>query len=164
MRTKDFVVRAKGADRKVTDTTGAGDSFWGGILSRFCFTGIHPDDLTEDQGLEFLKFANAVAGLCVEKEEPSRLCRVWMRYWHSSRNQKGTRKRYSFVYLRRVPSYKAAAYFMIFSSVASSLVTSPVMTPSCMTIMRSHRDSSSGSSEDTMTIPIPCLAMFLKMA
>lgn len=67
MRTKDFVVRAKGADRKVTDTTGAGDSFWGGILSRFCFTGIHPDDLTKDQGLEFLKFANAVAGLCVEK-------------------------------------------------------------------------------------------------
>ncbi|MCH1981528.1 carbohydrate kinase [Ruminococcus sp. OA3] len=67
MRTKDFVVHAKGSHRKVADTTGAGDSFWGGILSRFASTGIHPDDLTEDQGLEFLKFANTVAGLCVEK-------------------------------------------------------------------------------------------------
>ena len=67
MRTKDFTVCAKGKDRSAVDTTGAGDSFWGGILSRFSSTGIHPSELTKDQGLEFLQFANAVAGLCVEK-------------------------------------------------------------------------------------------------
>ena len=67
MKTKNFTVQAKGAERKVVDTTGAGDSFWGGILSRFACSGVKPEDLTEEQGLEFVRFANAVAGLCVER-------------------------------------------------------------------------------------------------
>ncbi len=67
MRTKDFCVREKGKKRQVVDTTGAGDSFWGGILDRFAETGADPGKLTEDQGREFLRFANTVAGLCVER-------------------------------------------------------------------------------------------------
>ena len=67
LRTKDFMVQAKGAEREVVDTTGAGDSFWGGILSRFAYYNVKPGDLTEAQGLEFVRFANVVAGLCVEK-------------------------------------------------------------------------------------------------
>ena len=67
MRTKNFRVKEKGKDRKVVDTTGAGDAFWGGILSRFASSGAAPGELTEEQGREFVRFANAVAGLCVEK-------------------------------------------------------------------------------------------------
>lgn len=67
MRTKQFCIREKGRKRQVVDTTGAGDSFWGGILDRFAETGADPKKLTEEQGREFLRFANAVAGLCVER-------------------------------------------------------------------------------------------------
>ena len=31
-KTKDFEIQLKGKERKVVDTTGAGDSFWGAIL------------------------------------------------------------------------------------------------------------------------------------
>ncbi len=65
--TKDIQVQEKGKSRKVVDTTGAGDSFWGGLLSRLSEDGVKPGDLTEDQARSYLKFANAVAGLCVEK-------------------------------------------------------------------------------------------------
>ncbi len=67
MCTKRFLVSAKGKDRRVVDTTGAGDSFWGGILSKFASSRFKPEDLTEEEGLDFLRFANAVAGLCVER-------------------------------------------------------------------------------------------------
>ncbi len=67
MKTRNFCVREKGKKRTVVDTTGAGDSFWGGILSRFAASGAKPGELTEEQGKEFLRFANAVAGLCVER-------------------------------------------------------------------------------------------------
>ena len=67
MCTKQFTVQAKGKDRKVADTTGAGDSFWGGILSKFASSRLKPEELNQKDGLEFLQFANAVAGLCVEK-------------------------------------------------------------------------------------------------
>lgn len=67
MKTRNFRVQEKGKDRKTVDTTGAGDAFWGGILSRFAYYHVKPGDLREEQGREFLRFANAVAGLCVEK-------------------------------------------------------------------------------------------------
>lgn len=67
LKTKQIEVQVKGKDRKPVDTTGAGDSFWGGILSRLALNNVKPADLTEAQAEEYLKFANAVAGLCVEK-------------------------------------------------------------------------------------------------
>ena len=67
MKTEKFRVQEKGKARKAVDTTGAGDAFWGGILSRFAFYSANPKELTEEQGREFVRFANAVAGLCVEK-------------------------------------------------------------------------------------------------
>lgn len=67
MKTEKFRVQEKGKARKAVDTTGAGDAFWGGILSRFAFYSANPKELTKEQGREFVRFANAVAGLCVEK-------------------------------------------------------------------------------------------------
>lgn len=67
LKTKNIEVSAKGKPRKAVDTTGAGDSFWGGLLSRLALNNVKPADLTEEQALEYLNFANAVAGLCVEK-------------------------------------------------------------------------------------------------
>ena len=52
---------------QVVDTTGAGDSFWGGLLYCLARDGVKPGDLTEAQAKEYLHFANTVAGLCVEK-------------------------------------------------------------------------------------------------
>jgi fructokinase len=67
LKTAGFTVRAKGKARKVVDTTGAGDSFWGGILYSFAVSGRKPEELTEEEGLNYVRFANAVAGLCVER-------------------------------------------------------------------------------------------------
>lgn len=67
LRTRNFTVRAKGRPRQVVDTTGAGDSFWGGILYNFAQSGVKPEELTEEQGVDFVRFANTVAGLCVER-------------------------------------------------------------------------------------------------
>lgn len=67
LKTKNIEVQVKGKPRKVVDTTGAGDSFWGGLLSRLALYDVKPADLTKEQAEEYLTFANAVAGLCVEK-------------------------------------------------------------------------------------------------
>lgn len=67
LRTKDFTVKAPAQTRKVVDTTGAGDSFWGGLLSRFAAYNVRPENVTQEQAAEFVRFANIVAGLCVEK-------------------------------------------------------------------------------------------------
>lgn len=67
LMTKNIQVQEKGKPRNVVDTTGAGDSFWGGLLSRLAFYQVKPGELTEEQAREYLRFANAVAGLCVEK-------------------------------------------------------------------------------------------------
>ena len=66
-KTKDFEIQLKGKERKVVDTTGAGDSFWGAILYKFLISNKKPCEITKEEGYEFLKFANIVAGLCVEK-------------------------------------------------------------------------------------------------
>ena len=67
LRTENFTARARGRKRQVVDTTGAGDSFWAGILYSFARSEVKPENLTEEQGQEFVRFANAVAGLCVER-------------------------------------------------------------------------------------------------
>lgn len=65
--TKNIAVQEKGKSREVVDTTGAGDSFWGGLLTRIAEANVKPGDLTEELAREFVRFANAVAGLCVTK-------------------------------------------------------------------------------------------------
>ncbi len=67
LKTAQIEIVEKGKARKVVDTTGAGDSFWGGILSRFAQDGTDPAEITEEKAREYVRFANAVAGLCVEK-------------------------------------------------------------------------------------------------
>lgn len=51
----------------VVDTTGAGDSFWGGFLCAFCESGKKPGELKLDDVKRFTRFGNAVASLCVRK-------------------------------------------------------------------------------------------------
>ena len=51
----------------VVDTTGAGDSFWGGVLYQFASNDLRPEDLDEENARRILRFANTVAGLCVQK-------------------------------------------------------------------------------------------------
>lgn len=51
---------------KVTDTTGAGDAFWGAFLSRM-LKGASLNDLNFDTLTEYVRFANAAAALCITK-------------------------------------------------------------------------------------------------
>lgn len=52
---------------EAVDTTGAGDSFWGGFLYQLCARGCSLDGLTEPELREMATFANAVAALCVTR-------------------------------------------------------------------------------------------------
>ncbi len=51
----------------VCDTTGAGDSFFGGFLSEFIKQKATLSTVTLDKLAEFARFGNAVASLCIEK-------------------------------------------------------------------------------------------------
>ena len=65
--TKEFSVRMPARAAEVVDTTGAGDSFWGGLLYCMSRDRLHPGKLTQEKAEEYLAFANTVAGLCVGK-------------------------------------------------------------------------------------------------
>ncbi|MDD3279887.1 MAG: carbohydrate kinase [Lachnospiraceae bacterium] len=51
---------------EVEDTNGAGDSFWGGFLSKISSSGKRPGDIQLKELIEYTRFGNAVASLCVE--------------------------------------------------------------------------------------------------
>jgi len=65
--TKEGGAFVSGFASDVVDTTGAGDSFWGGFLYRLSKSGKHPEEVSLEEAKEFARFGNAVASLCVEK-------------------------------------------------------------------------------------------------
>lgn len=65
--TKDGAGLVESFRVEAVDTTGAGDSFWGGFLAAFCESGKAPADLTFEDAAAFARFGNAVASLCVRK-------------------------------------------------------------------------------------------------
>lgn len=67
LRTKDFKITVKSKKCNVVDTTGAGDAFWGAILYKLTERKNSVFQITEEEGKEYLKFANTTAGICVEK-------------------------------------------------------------------------------------------------
>lgn len=52
---------------KAVDTTGAGDSFFGGFLYRFLASGKTLKEVTIDDASDYARFGNATASLCVER-------------------------------------------------------------------------------------------------
>ena len=52
---------------KPTDTTGAGDSFWGAFLYRFVKSGKSPQEITVTDAADFAAWGNAAASLCIRK-------------------------------------------------------------------------------------------------
>lgn len=65
--TKEGGAYVAGFESKVVDTTGAGDSFWGGFLYQLSKSKKRPEEVTLEEAKEFARFGNAVASLCVEK-------------------------------------------------------------------------------------------------
>ena len=56
-----------GFRRDAVDTTGAGDSFWGGFLTAFVRSGADIEKVTAGNALEYARFGCAVAACCVMK-------------------------------------------------------------------------------------------------
>lgn len=67
IRTKTSSAKVSAMECTVVDTTGAGDSFWGGFLYKLVQSNKTPGELTGNEAIDFVKFANAVATLCVQK-------------------------------------------------------------------------------------------------
>jgi fructokinase len=65
--TKEGKVIVPGYKANLVDTTGAGDSFWGGFLHKLLESGKRPEDVILEEAASFAKYGNAVASLCVEK-------------------------------------------------------------------------------------------------
>lgn len=65
--TREGMQRVPGFPSDAVDTTGAGDSFWGGVLTCLTESGKRPEELTLAEAVEFARFGNAVAALCVRK-------------------------------------------------------------------------------------------------
>lgn len=60
-------IHVPGFKANMTDTTGAGDSFWGGFLKCLLDSNKRPEDVSIQEAAEFARYGNAVASLCVEK-------------------------------------------------------------------------------------------------
>ena len=65
--TKEGHMKVPGYKADMIDTTGAGDSFWGGFLHKLLESGKRPEDVTLEEAVAFARYGNAVASLCVEK-------------------------------------------------------------------------------------------------
>ena len=65
--TKEGSMIVPGYKADMVDTTGAGDSFWGGFLKCLIESGKKPENVSLQEAAEFAKYGNAVASLCVEK-------------------------------------------------------------------------------------------------
>lgn len=65
--TKDGCATVPGFKADMVDTTGAGDSFWGGFLKCLLESKKRPEDVSLQEAIEFARYGNAVASLCVEK-------------------------------------------------------------------------------------------------
>lgn len=65
--TKEGCQHVKGYQAKMVDTTGAGDSFWGGFLTQLLDSGKKPWEVSLEDAVMFANYGNAVASLCVEK-------------------------------------------------------------------------------------------------
>lgn len=67
VKTKDGEATVPGFKVNAVDTTGAGDSFWGGFISQFVLSEKKVSELTVDDVKGFARFGNATASLCVQK-------------------------------------------------------------------------------------------------
>lgn len=65
--TKEGCEHVKGYQVRIVDTTGAGDSFWGGFLMQLLDSGKMPCEVSLKEAAAFADYGNAVASLCVEK-------------------------------------------------------------------------------------------------
>lgn len=65
--TQDGSALVYGFKADMVDTTGAGDSFWGGFLKCLLESGKRPESISLQEAVDFARYGNAVASLCVEK-------------------------------------------------------------------------------------------------
>lgn len=67
LQTKESSCQIAGFPTTVVDTTGAGDSFWGGFTSQLLKLGKPLTDITFEELCNCVTFANAVASICVTR-------------------------------------------------------------------------------------------------
>lgn len=65
--TKEGCMVVPGYKADMVDATGAGDSFWGGFLNCLLESGKEVSEISLNDAVDFAKYGNAVASLCVEK-------------------------------------------------------------------------------------------------
>ena len=65
--TKEKKEKVPGYRVQAVDTTGAGDSFWGGFLSHFLQINKNLDEMTWDEIRSCAVYGNITAALCVQK-------------------------------------------------------------------------------------------------